>query len=212
MGKVIGGMTLLLDGFASDRNGDVSRLYPDLDELRKTEMLQEEIRTTGAVVMGRHSYDMGDPDSFADNYEYQVPIFVVTHHIPEEKPKETEALTITFVTDGLESAIAQAKAAAGDRNVILIGASINQQCMNAGLCDELHIGIMPVLLGEGLRLFERLDIAKMTLEKNQAVRVRCTNRSLVQGCQGKQQSGMKISFAYGCLHHCIVRGTNDDRI
>ena len=62
MGKVVGGMTLSLDGFASDVNGDVSRLYPDLDELRNTVMLQEEIQTTGAVVMGRHSYDMADPD------------------------------------------------------------------------------------------------------------------------------------------------------
>jgi dihydrofolate reductase len=164
MGKVVGGMTLSLDGFASDPQGDVSRLYPDLGELGETEMLQEEIRTTGAVVMGRHSYAMGDPDSFADSYEYQVPIFVLTHHIPEKKPKENQALTITFVTDGIESAIARAKAA-GDRNVMLIGASINQQCINAGLCDELHIGIMPVLLGDGLRLFEHIDVAHLSLEK-----------------------------------------------
>ncbi len=165
MGKVVGGMTFSLDGFVSDPHGDVSRLYPDLDELRKTEMLQEEIRTTGAVVMGRHSYDMGDPDSFAENYEYQVPIFVLTHHIPEKKPKETERLTVTFVTDGIESAIARARAAAGNKNVILIGASINQQCMKAGLCDELHIGIMPILLGGGLRLFEHVDATRMTFEK-----------------------------------------------
>jgi len=165
MGKVVGGMTLSLDGFVSDPHGDVSRLYPDLSELQKTEMLQEEIRTTGAVVMGRHSYNMGDPDSFADNYEFQVPIFVLTHHIPEKKPKETKMLSVTFVTDGVESAIAKAKAAAGDKNVILIGASINQQCINAGLCDELHIGIMPVLFGDGLRLFEHMDVARITLEK-----------------------------------------------
>jgi dihydrofolate reductase len=165
MGKVIGGMTLSLDGFGSDRHGDVSRLYPDLGDLRHTEMLQEEIRTTGAVVMGRRSYAMGDPDSFADHYEYQVPIFVLTHHIPEKKPKETENLTITFVTDGIESAVAKAKAAAGDKNVILIGASINQQCLDRGLCDELHIGIMPVLLEDGVRLFDHVDAARMRLEK-----------------------------------------------
>ncbi len=165
MGKVVGGMTFSLDGFVSDPHGDVSRLYPDLGELRTTEMLQEEIRTTGAVVMGRHSYAMGDPDSFADSYEYQVPIFVLTHHIPEKKPKETKTLSITFVTDGVERAIAKAKAAAGDRNVILIGASTNQQAINAGLCDELHIGIMPILLGGGLRFFEHMDIARITLEK-----------------------------------------------
>ncbi len=165
MAKVIGGMTLSLDGFASDPDGDVSQLYPDLGELRDTEMLQEEIRTTGAVVMGRNSYNMGDPDSFAESYEYQVPIFVLTHHVPEKKPKETDKLTITFVTAGIERAIASAKAAAGEKNVILIGASINQQCLNAGLCDELHIGIMPVLLGGGLRLFEQMDLARFALEK-----------------------------------------------
>ena len=165
MGKVIGGMTHSVDGFVSDSIGDVRRLYPDLAELRNTEMLQEEIRSTGAVVMDRRSYNMGDPDTFAENYEFQVPIFVVTHDIPEKKPKETERLTITFVTEGVESAVAQAKAAAGDKDVILIGASINQQCINLGLCDELHIGIMPVLLGEGRRLFEHIYTSHMTLEK-----------------------------------------------
>jgi dihydrofolate reductase len=165
MGKVIGGMTFSLDGFVSDPSGDVSRLYPDLGELAQTEMLQEEMEMTGAVVMGRNSYNMGDPDSFADSYEYQVPIFVLTHRIPEKKPKESKTLSISFVTDGIESAITKAKAAAGDKNVMLIGASTNQQCINAGLCDELHIGIMPVLLGSGLRFFEHMDVAKVTLEK-----------------------------------------------
>lgn len=166
MGKVVGGMTFSLDGFVSDPHGDVSRLYPDLDELRSTEMLQEEIRTTGAVVMGRGSYNMGDPDSFADHYEYQVPIFVLTHHIPEKKPKENQALTITFVTGGVDSALTQAQAAAGNKNVLLIGASINQQCLNLGLCDELHIGIMPVLLGGGLRFFAHVDVTRIALEKS----------------------------------------------
>jgi dihydrofolate reductase len=165
MGKVVGGMTFSLDGFVSDPHGDLSRLYPDLKELRQTEMLQEEIRATGAVVMGRHSYDMADPDAFADEYEYQVPIFVLTHRVPEKKPKENDRLTVTFVTDGIQSAIARAKAAAGEKNVILIGASVNQQCLNAGLCDELHCGIMPVLLGGGLRLFEHVDPARVSLEK-----------------------------------------------
>src|SRR5664279_5081501 len=165
MGKVVGGMTFSLDGFVSDAEGDVSRLYPDLGSLRYTEMLQEEIRTTGAVVMGRHSYNMGDPDLYLEDYEYQVPIFVLTHHVPEKKPKETQALTITFITESIERAIARAKAAAGEKNVTLIGASVNQQCLNAGLCDELHIGLMPVLLGSGLRLFEHIDLTRIRLEK-----------------------------------------------
>lgn len=120
MGKVVGGMTLSLDGFVCDLHGDVSRLYPDLGELRKTATLEEEIRTTSAVVMGRHSYNMGEPDLFADSYEFQVPIFVLTHHIPVKKPKENETLSITFVADGVESAMASAKAAAGDKYIMLI--------------------------------------------------------------------------------------------
>jgi dihydrofolate reductase len=166
MGKVIGGLTHSLDGFVADTHGDVSRLYPDLGALGQTVMLQEEMRMTGAVVMGRHSYNMGDPDSFADSYEYQVPIFVVTHHVPEKKPKQNQSLTITFVSGNIDNVIAQAKAAAGDKNVMLIGASINQQVINAGLCDELHIGIMPILLGDGLRLFENIvDSTHIKLEK-----------------------------------------------
>ncbi len=154
MGNVIIGATMSLDWFMSDRNGDVSRLYPDLETLRYTEMLQEEIRTTGAVVMGRRAYDMGTGD-FTD-YEYQVPLFVLTHQAPEQAPKgQNDRLTVTFVTDGIESAIAQAKAAAGDKQVTVVGgANTAQQCLRAALVDELHIGVVPVLLGEGLRFFE----------------------------------------------------------
>ena len=115
MGKVLVGTTMSLDGFIQDRNGDVSRLYPDLAALRKTEMLQEAIQTTGAVVMGRRAFDMGDPDWYVDNYEYQVPIFVLTHAVPEKAVKgENDKLTLTFITDGIERAIEKAKAAAGE--------------------------------------------------------------------------------------------------
>ena len=116
--------------------------------------------------MGRHAYNMGDPDWYADHYEFQVPIFVLTHHIPEKMPRQTERLTFTFVIDGIESAIAKAKEAAGDKNVTVIGgASTFQQCLNAGLCDEIELGIMPVLLGNGLRLFENIQTDRVTLEK-----------------------------------------------
>ncbi len=165
MGNVIIGATMSLDWFMSDRNGDVGRLYPDLETLRYTEMLQEEIRTTGAVVMGRRAYDMGNGD-FTD-YEYQVPLFVLTHQAPEQATKgQNERLTVTFVTDGIESAIAQAKAAAGDKQVTVVGgANTAQQCLRAGLVDELHIGVVPVLLGEGLRFFEPSANVRLRLER-----------------------------------------------
>jgi dihydrofolate reductase len=136
MGKVIVGATMSLNGFMNDRKGDVSRLYPDREALRTTEMLQEEIQMTGAVVMGRRSYDMGEGD--LTDYEYQVPIFVLTHAVPEKVAKgQNDQLTVTFVTDGIERAIAQAKAAAGDKQVTVVGgANTAQQCLRAGLVDD----------------------------------------------------------------------------
>ncbi len=101
---------------------------------------------------------MGDPDSYVDYYEFQVPIFVLTSEPPQKLPKQNERLTFTFVTEGIESAIIQAKAAAGDKDVTVVGgASTAQACLRAGLVDELHLDLMPVLLGESLRLFEHLE-------------------------------------------------------
>lgn len=167
MGNIILGMTISLDGFVNDRDGSVQALYPDLDAWRETDLGKESIENTGAVVMGRNSYAMSeDPDWFAGNYEYQVPIFVLTHQPPEKHPRETDDLTFTFVTNGIESAIRQAKAAAGDRDVNVIGAaSTAQQCLNAGLADELHVDVMPVFLGGGLRPFDGIDAKSIPLER-----------------------------------------------
>jgi dihydrofolate reductase len=167
MGKVILGMTISLDGFINDRNGSVAALYPDLADWRETEPGKESIQNTGAVVMGRNSFAMAeDPDWFAGNYEYQVPIFVLTHQPPEKHPRETEDLTFTFVTDGIESAVRQAKAAAGDKDVNVIGAAMTaQQCLKAGLVDELHVDIMPVFLGGGLRPFDGVEDGQIQLER-----------------------------------------------
>jgi dihydrofolate reductase len=173
MGKVILGMTVSLDGFINDRNGSVDRLYPDLETLRGSEYLQESVRNTGAVVMGKNTFAMADdPDSYAGNYEYQVPIFVLCEAAPERRPKETAGLSFTFVTDGIESAIRQAKAAAGDRDVVVVGgAGTARQLLRAGLADELHIDIMPILLTGGLRLFEHLGDEEIALEKLKVIEI-----------------------------------------
>jgi len=165
MAKVIVSATMSLDGFMNDRDGDVSRLYPDMEALRRTEMLQEEIQTTGAVVMGRRAYDMAEGD--LTGYEFQVPIFVLTHAVPEKGPKgENDRLTVTFITGGIESAIEKAKAAAGNKQVMVVGgANTAQQCLRAGLVDEIHIGIVPVLLGEGLRFCAPAGLEEMELER-----------------------------------------------
>ncbi|MEO8396471.1 MAG: dihydrofolate reductase family protein, partial [Chloroflexota bacterium] len=164
MSKVVLGMAMSLDGFVQDKNGSVGKLYPDLGALDNTDMLQESIRETGAVVMGRRAYDMANGDF--TGYEYQVPIFVVTHHPPEQVAKgENGAFKFNFVTDGVERAVAQAKAAAGERDVTIIGgADIAQQVIRAGLADELDMGIAPILFGEGLRFFEHLKAEQIELE------------------------------------------------
>ena len=101
------------------------------------------------------------------DYEFQVPIFVLTHHVPEKVAKgENERLTFTFVTDGIESAIQKVKAAAGGKHVMVIGgANTAQQCIQAGLVDQIQIGIVPILLGEGLRFFEHLGSEPIELER-----------------------------------------------
>ncbi len=163
-GKVIFGMTVSLDGFVEDKNGSVGRLYPDLAALGETEMLQEEIRTTGAVVMGRRTYDMANGD--LTGYEFQVPIFVITHHPPEPPKGQNENLKVFFVTDGIESAFEQAKSAAGAKNVMVVGGpEIGQKSLKKGLIDELSFGLRPVFLGGGLRLFENFEDDRLELEE-----------------------------------------------
>jgi hypothetical protein len=88
MAKVILGMTTSLDGFIADQNGRAGRLYPDLAALRGTAYMNDVIEETGAVLMGKGTFEMGDPDSYVGNYEFQVPIFVLTHHPPRVAPKQ----------------------------------------------------------------------------------------------------------------------------
>ncbi|MBZ0318232.1 MAG: dihydrofolate reductase family protein [Anaerolineae bacterium] len=169
MGKVMGGMVMSLDGYINDDEGSVARLYPDLAGLVATPELQEMMRTTGAVVMGRRSYEMAEGDF--TGYEFQTPIFVVTHHIPTQVARgENERLRFHFVTDGIASAVAQAKAAAGNQNVEVIGgASTIQQALQAGVLDELSMYIMPVLLGGGTRLFDGPIPASLELETTRQI-------------------------------------------
>ncbi|MGH9224099.1 MAG: hypothetical protein ACRD2W_10045 [Acidimicrobiales bacterium] len=96
MGRVIVGMTISVDGFVQDASGSAERLYPDLAALRGTPFMDGLIDQTGAVLMGRRSYDMAeDPDWYVGNYEFQCPIFVVTNHPPERLPKQDERLAFS---------------------------------------------------------------------------------------------------------------------
>lgn len=167
MGKIILGLTISLDGFAEDIHGSVVALYPDLDSLINTEYMNESIRTTGSVVMSKKEFETAeDPDLYAEGYEYQVPIFVFTDKIPANHPKENEKLTFTFITDGIKSAIRQAKAAAGDKDVNIIGSAITTQlCIQANIADELQVDIIPIFLKAGFRPFESIENLDIKLER-----------------------------------------------
>ena len=164
MTRVIAGLTVSLDGYFEDADGTFAALYSDLEA--DSAYLKASQAETGAVLMGRRTFDMaGDPDSYAVDYEYQVPLFVLTHRPAEREPARNEDLYVTFVTDGLGSAVAQATAAAGDKAVTVVGgADLNRQLLGAGLGDELRVDIMPLLLGGGRRLFDGL-LPGVRLEK-----------------------------------------------
>src|SRR5690606_37246748 len=159
-------MSISLDGFVNDAHGSVEKLYPDFEEMHTVPSFQETIKNTGAVVMGRHVYEMADPFEWVnDTYEFQTPIFILTHTPPGKYPPGNGKLSLTFVTEGIESAISQAKTAANSKDVQVIGANTIQQCLNAGLCDELQIDILPVLLGKGIKLFENIETDHIQLER-----------------------------------------------
>jgi dihydrofolate reductase len=166
MARLIVGMTISLDGFVADRKGSAARLYPDLAVLRDTAYMNAATEETGAILMGKRTFQMGDPDEYVGNYEFQGPIFVLTHHPPAVPPKQDERLTFTFLTDGLQSAVAQATTAAGSRAVRVVGGpDVARQLLAAGLADELHLDIMPVLLGSGLRFLDHATLDRVQLTK-----------------------------------------------
>jgi dihydrofolate reductase len=127
-----------------------------------TEVMEEAFANVGAVLMGRNMFGGGpgpwgdDPWQgwWGDDPPFHVPVFVLTHH--EREPLEKQGgTTFHFVTDGIESALEQAKDAAGGKDVSLGGgADVAQQYLKAGLIDELQLSVAPVLLGGGTRLFD----------------------------------------------------------
>src|SRR3989440_4613361 len=125
------------------------------------DVVAESWRATGAVVMGRRMFSggegpwEGDPNAdgwWGDDPPFRVPVFVLTHHARETVQKQG-GTSFAFVTDGIEAALEQARAAAADKDVYVGGgASVIQQYLNAGLVDELQVHVVPVLLGGGVRL------------------------------------------------------------
>jgi dihydrofolate reductase len=189
MGKVVFNMTVSLDGFVAGPNdgpenglgdggdrlfkwyfsGDTEIPISDGNMVLKVspqsgKLLQEAIESYGAGVWGRRTFDIarawgGHPPG--------TPCFIVTHSVPQEWAKEGSPFT--FVTEGVESAIRQAREAAGDKDVVICTASILQQCFRARLVDEIYIDVAPVLLGGGVRLFDHLGTEPIELEIIRAI-------------------------------------------
>jgi len=131
-----------------------------------SEMLAETIEATGAVIVGRRMFD--NAQGWGDEPPFHVPVFVLTHE-PREALVKGDT-TFTFVNDGIESALEQAQAAAGEKDVSIGGgANVAQQYLKAGLLDEIQIHVAPLLLGGGVRLFDHLGDAKIELEKTRVI-------------------------------------------
>jgi dihydrofolate reductase len=134
-----------------------------------SEVVPDRIGDIGAHIMGRNMFGptgAWDPDwrGWWSDETFAKPVFVLTHH--EREPLTTGATTFTFVNDGIESAYAQAKAAAGGKDVALAGgANVFQQAFNAGLLDEFWVTVAPRLLGGGTRLLDNLDAGTVKLAR-----------------------------------------------
>ncbi len=184
MGKVIFNMTMSLDGFVAGLNDGPETGLGDGGEAlfkwyfsgdteisvgsgspmlkvssQSAELLKEAMQTGGAGIWGRKTFDITHG---WDGHPPVSPSFIVTHSVPQEWVYRGSPFT--FVTDGVESAIRQARKAAGDKDVVVCSASILQQCLNAGLLDEIHVDVAPLLLGKGVRLFDHLNIQPTELE------------------------------------------------
>ncbi len=151
--------TISLDGFIAGPNDEMGWMD---DYFGRDDVADAVIRSTGAVVTGGRLFRL---IKYEDQLPYggaaKVPVFVVTHHAREAVTQF--GVTFQFITN-LPDAIRQAIAAAGDKNVMLFGASIAQQCLAAGLADEIQLHIAPILLGKGIRLFDHLGIEPTDLE------------------------------------------------
>jgi dihydrofolate reductase len=170
MSKVVAIMSMSLDGFVADAEDGVAEVFDWYAQsggveiytggsapmtFRMSEPSAGHFRDLtsglGAVLTGRRTFEVAD--GWGGNHGWG-PAFVLTHEVPDGWPRPDS--TVHFVTDGLESAVDQAKAAAGDRAVGVHGADTIQQLLNAGLVDELSIDVAAVLLGSGIRLFDHL--------------------------------------------------------
>jgi dihydrofolate reductase len=143
-----------------------------------SQVVEEHLRAIGATVMGRRMFSGGegpwsdDPNAdgwWGDDPPFHHPVFILTHN-PREAVIKQGGTSFTFVTDGIEAALEQARAAAGEKDVAVAGgANVAQQYLRAGLLDELQIHLVPLLLGGGVRLFDNLGLDLIELEASRVI-------------------------------------------
>ena len=181
MGKVSAGATMSLDGLIAGPNdsgfdllfkwygaGDVEVPFPDSTaevpashvSAATAELLRKEIAGWGALVVGRHLYDL--TNAWNGRHPLDVTTVVLTHNPPQDRPRADE--NFVFVTDGIEAAVAKAKEIAGDRNVAVNGGQMARQALEAGLLDEIGVDLVPVILGEGTPLLADLESGPLEFE------------------------------------------------
>ena len=178
MGKVTTGASMSIDGYIAGPgesgfdllfqwygNGDVeiAGINPDLTvrtSAASAAHLRALYESTGALLVGRHLYDM--TNGWGGRHPMDVTTVVLTHRLPDDRPAGDE--NFVFVTDGIEAAVAAAKEIAGDLNVGVNGGQMARQCLDAGLVDEIHVDLVPVLLGGGTPFFSDLGTAPVQLD------------------------------------------------
>ena len=177
MGKVMLDLAMSLDGFIAGPKDDdqPDRELAGLDILHdwrfggqssaETEAYEvEKFKPMGAGIVGRRMLDLGI-GPWGENPTFHMPIFVLSHETRKPITKQG-GTTYTFITEGIESALQRAEEAAGGKDIMLLGgADVAQQYLKAGLLDEIHLHLVPVLLGEGIRLFENIGTEQINLEQ-----------------------------------------------
>jgi dihydrofolate reductase len=175
---VVADMSMSLDGFVAGPNDEVDQVFswmmggevavesenPDLayevDEASAEELQAADVK---ALVIGRRTFDLAG--GWGGTHPVGVPVWIPTH----DPPDGWDDAPFTFVTDGVEAAVRQAREQAGDGVVGVAGASVVQQCLNAGVLDAVRVSLVPYLIGEGVPYFARLGVTPIKLAQPKVV-------------------------------------------
>ena len=152
MSRTLYSCGMSLDGFIAGPGGDMQWMAPSMGPHPVADSLPGRV---GSLLIGRRTFGGDDPNRGTDHEgafggTWHGPSFVLTHRPPPDPPDDPD---LTFVTD-LDTAVSAAREAAGDRYVCVLGADVARQCLAAGLLDEVLVFVVPVLLGEGTRLYD----------------------------------------------------------